>query len=66
MSRSSIPVVSLTVLGVLIAVLGLFAAGDIVIVIVGLSAIFGAGLIGVAERLAERRRISPPVREEGR
>lgn len=63
MSQPSIPVISLTVLGALIAIIGLFAAGNIVIVIVGLGAIFGAGIIGVAERLAERRQ-SPPIREE--
>jgi hypothetical protein len=47
---ASLPVVALTVLGVLIAVLGLFAAGNIGIVVVGLAAIFGAGLLEVAGR----------------
>lgn len=64
MSQPSVPVMVLTVLGALIAVLGLFAAGDIGIVVVGLGAIFGAGLIGVAERLSERR--PRPYREEQR
>jgi hypothetical protein len=43
----SLPVAALVVLGSLIAVLGLFAAGDIVITIVGLVAIFGAGILQV-------------------
>lgn len=51
----SLPVISLTALGVLIAVLGLFAGGSIVIAAVGLGAIFAAGLIGVAERLVDSR-----------
>jgi len=45
---SSAPVAALTFLGVLVAALGLFAAGDIVIVIVGLAAVFAAGLLQVA------------------
>jgi hypothetical protein len=40
--------VILTVLGLLIAVLGLFAAGDIRVVIVGLVAIAFAGVLQVA------------------
>ena len=44
---SSFPVLALTFLGVIIAVLGLFAAGDIRIVIVGLAAIGFAGVLQV-------------------
>ena len=41
------PVAALTFLGILIAVLGLFAAGSIAVAAVGLLAIFGAGLLQV-------------------
>ncbi len=44
----SLPVSALVFLGVLIAVLGLFAAGNIVITIVGLVAVFGAGVLQIA------------------
>lgn len=48
----STPVVALTVLGVLIVVLGLFAAGNLTIVIVGLLAICSAGVLEVLGRRA--------------
>ena len=47
------PVAALTILGNLLAVLGLFVAGNIQLVIVGLVAIFAAGLLQV---LGARRR----------
>jgi hypothetical protein len=50
--ETTAPVAALTIIGVIIAVLGLFAAGNIVIVVVGLLAIFGAGLLQVAGRRA--------------
>ena len=37
---------TLIVLGVLITVLGLFAAGELVVVAVGLAAVFAGGLLG--------------------
>lgn len=46
---ASAPVLVLTVLGALIAILGLFAAGDIRITIVGLVAIAFAGILQVLE-----------------
>lgn len=46
-SSASIPVVTLTVLGAVIAVLGLFAAGELALVIVGLAAVAVAGVIQV-------------------
>jgi hypothetical protein len=46
MSKST-PVAILAVLGAVIAVLGLFVAGNIVMVAVGLVAVFGAGLLDV-------------------
>ena len=49
---ASAPVIVLTVLGGLIALLGLFAAGDIRVTIVGLVAIGFAGLLQV---LGQRR-----------
>jgi hypothetical protein len=47
MSSSSTPVTILAILGAVIAVLGLFIAGNIVMVSVGLVAVFGAGLLDV-------------------
>jgi hypothetical protein len=44
---NSTPVVILAILGAVIAVLGLFIAGNIVMVSVGLLAVFGAGLLDV-------------------
>lgn len=41
----SFPVAALAMLGIVIAVLGLFAAGDIVVTVVGLMAVAGAGLL---------------------
>jgi len=41
---------ALVVLGVLIAILGLFAAGNIVIVAVGLVAVFAGGVLEVLTR----------------
>jgi hypothetical protein len=43
----SLPVAALTILGILIAVLGLFAAGSVELVIVGLLAVFAAGVLQV-------------------
>ena len=42
------PVAALTFLGVLLVVLGLFTGGSVGLVVVGLVAIFGAGLLQVA------------------
>ncbi len=47
---TSLPIVALSVLGILIAVLGLFAAGNLVVVAVGLVALFAAGLLEVLGR----------------
>lgn len=44
---ASLPVMMLTFLGTLIAVLGLFAAGDVILVLVGLAALTVAGLLQV-------------------
>lgn len=46
-SSPSPPVVVLTGLGALITILGLFAAGDLAVVIVGLAAVAAAGLFHV-------------------
>jgi hypothetical protein len=46
----------LTLIGTVVAVLGFLAAANIVMVVVGLGAIFGAGLIGLLERLVDSRR----------
>jgi hypothetical protein len=42
------PVAALTILGVILAVLRLFVAGNLAIVVVGLLSIFGADLLQVA------------------
>jgi hypothetical protein len=46
----SLPVAALSVLGILITVLGLFAAGNMAVVALGLLALFGAGLLEVIGR----------------
>ncbi len=46
----SFPVAALAVLGIVIAVLGLFAAGDIALTIVGLAAVAVAGLLEILGR----------------
>lgn len=47
---TSLPVLALVVLGILIAVLGLFAAGDIAVTAVGLVAIAVGGMLDVVGR----------------
>ncbi len=47
MSAVELPVTVLTVLGILISVLGLFAAGNLVMVAVGLIAVAFAGVLAV-------------------
>jgi hypothetical protein len=47
---TSLPVGALSVLGILITVLGLFAAGNLTVVAVGLLALFGAGVLEVVGR----------------
>ena len=51
---TSAPVATLVILGAVIAVLGLFAAGNIVVTSVGLIAVFAAGLLQVAESRVTR------------
>ena len=46
---TAVPATFLVILGALLAVLGLFAAGNLAVVVVGLLAIFGAGLLTFAE-----------------
>jgi len=48
--ETTAPIAALTVIGAILAVLGLFVAGNIEIIVVGLLAIFGAGLLQVAGR----------------
>ena len=50
--QTTAPVAALTVIGILLAVLGLFVAGNIVIVVIGLLSIFGGGLLQVVGRRA--------------
>lgn len=54
-SGASLPVVTLTVLGALLAVIGLFAAGEMSVVALGLGAIVAAGVIGVVEKAVDRK-----------
>jgi hypothetical protein len=44
----TLPVVVLVFLGTIIAFLGLFAAGDLTVIVVGLAAVVAAGLLDVA------------------
>ena len=48
------PVVALTFLGSLIVVLGLFVAGNLTVVVVGLVAVCSAGVLEVFGRRRER------------
>lgn len=50
MSSASLPVLVLTTLGGIIAVLAVFAGGELAYVIVGLSAVAVAGLLHVIDR----------------
>ena len=50
MASPSLPVLVLTGIGAIIALLGLFAAANVQLVIVGLGAIAVAGVLHVAER----------------
>jgi hypothetical protein len=49
-NQTSLPVLALTFLGVRIAVLRLFAAGNLMVVVVGLLAIGGAGILEAVAR----------------
>jgi nucleoside recognition membrane protein YjiH len=46
-STLQLPVLTLTVLGAVVAVLGLFAAGELAVVALGLGAVAFAGLLAV-------------------
>lgn len=51
--HSTAPILSLLVLGVAVAVLGLFAAGEILVIALGLMTVFSAAVLGVvADRIA--------------
>ena len=55
MNQPSLPTLLLSGAGIVIATLGLFAAGDMAIVAIGLGAVFAAGVLHVIE-LAVRSR----------
>jgi hypothetical protein len=44
-----VPAAVLVILGSVLAVLGLFAAGNVALVVVGLLSVFGAGVLSLAE-----------------
>jgi hypothetical protein len=44
-----VPATILVILGALISVLGLLAAGSLELILIGLAAIFGAGILSLAE-----------------
>jgi len=46
---TSIPAAVLVMLGVLLALLGLFAAGSMELIALGLASVFGAGILSLAE-----------------
>ena len=50
MDSPSLPVLVLTAIGAIVAVLGLFAAGDVRLVLVGMGAVAVAGVLHVLER----------------
>lgn len=52
----SLPVLVLTTLGAVIAVLGFFVGGNPVWVAIGLGSVLAAGLVGVLERFIETTR----------
>lgn len=52
---SSLPVIVLTILGTVIAVIGLFAAGDLGVTALGLGTLLAAAVVGLAERLVTAR-----------
>lgn len=45
---NSAPVTALTILGILLAVLGIFVGGSVELTVIGLGAIFAAGALQVA------------------
>jgi hypothetical protein len=49
---TSAPVAALTILGILIAVLGLFVGGSVQLLVVGLVTLAVAGVLDVAQRRA--------------
>ncbi len=49
MTSTSLPVAALTILGVIVAVLGLFVGGSVELVVLGLAAIAVAGVLQVLE-----------------
>jgi hypothetical protein len=50
-----VPVTVLTFIGAIVAFLGLFAAGSIALIGVGVAAVFAAGLIAVLGQAAGRK-----------
>jgi hypothetical protein len=46
--ETTAPVAALTVLGIMLAILGVFVGGSVELAVIGLIAIFGAGLLQVA------------------
>lgn len=52
----SLPVLVLTTIGAVIAVLGFFVGGNPIWVAIGLGSVLAAGLVGVLERFVETMR----------
>jgi hypothetical protein len=50
MNSPSLPVLVLTAIGAIVAVLGLFAAGNVALVLIGMGAVAVAGVLHVLER----------------
>ena len=51
---TNLPIGALGVLGIIIVVLGLFAAGSVELVVIGLVSIFGAGVLAILTEHATR------------
>jgi hypothetical protein len=59
--NASLPVLLLCGAGIVLAALGLFAAGNLAVIAVGLGAIFAAGLLQVVEVAVRSRGSSSPT-----
>lgn len=54
-SGPSLPVLALTILGTVIAVLGFLVGGNLVWTSIGLGAVVAAGILGLLERIVDTR-----------
>ena len=62
--RFSVPEIALTTLGVVLAVIGLFVAGNMALMGLGLGAVFAAGLLSLAGRYVDAKAAADRVERE--